>query len=316
MISSTARPRLSFCVMPAPGTESASATAEGTSKAIVARNSRPDCRRAPARLNSCTWCFSPPSRKDAPSINNVLVTIAPTIEALTSVYSPACNAASAMTSSVRFPNVALSSPPAASPVLAATASVAWLSNAASGTMASTDKTNSVVCASGLSFAAANTTGTNVNSHSIGLRRISLSNGFIGDDLGSHSRGCSFFGLLPRCAGCGAGARGAACFAPVEARRHPERLDAQRHNQAGQHDPSKADNHREQPRHDMSGRQIAVTDGQTGHKGEIKRLIDVPPLDLPDQESGADHRHKNPGEDRPHHPNKPKELSEEEAPDLP
>src|SRR5579885_2836630 len=279
MISSTARPRLSFCVMPAPGTESASATAEGTSKAIVARNSRPDCRRAPARLNSCTWCFSPPSRKDAPSINNVLVTIAPTIEALTSVYSPACNAAS-------------------------------------GTMASTDKTNSVVCASGLSFAAANTTGTNVNSHSIGFRRISLSNGFIGDDLGSHSRGCSFFGLLPRCAGCGAGARGAACFAPVEARRHPERLDAQRHNQAGQHDPSKADNHREQPRHDMSGRQIAVTDGQTGHKGEIKRLIDVPPLDLPDQESGADHRHKNPGEDRPHHPNKPKELSEEEAPDLP
>ena len=55
-----------------------------------------------------------------------------------------------MTSSVRLPSVALSNPPAASPVLAATDSVAWLSSVASGTMASTDSTNSSVWASGRS----------------------------------------------------------------------------------------------------------------------------------------------------------------------
>ena len=75
-------------------------------------------------------------------MNSVLVTMAPAIDALTSMYSPARKAASAMTSSVRLPSVALSSPPTASPVLAATDSVAWLSSAASGTMASTDRTNS------------------------------------------------------------------------------------------------------------------------------------------------------------------------------
>ena len=63
-----------------------------------------------------------------------------------------------MTSSVRFPSVALSRPPTASPVLAATDSVAWLSSAARGTMARTDSTNSSVCASGLSAWAANTAG--------------------------------------------------------------------------------------------------------------------------------------------------------------
>ena len=57
-------------------------------------------------------------------MNNVLVTMAPAIDALTSMYWPARNAASAMTSSVKLPNVALSSPPTVSPVLAATDSVA------------------------------------------------------------------------------------------------------------------------------------------------------------------------------------------------
>ena len=66
-------------------------------------------------------------------MNSVLATIAPAIDAFTSMYSPARKAVSAMTSSVRFPNVALSRPPTASPVLAATDSVAWLSNPASGT---------------------------------------------------------------------------------------------------------------------------------------------------------------------------------------
>jgi len=53
-----------------------------------------------------------------------LVTMAPAMEPFTSAYSPARSAAVAMTSSVRFPSVALSSPPAASPVLSATDSVA------------------------------------------------------------------------------------------------------------------------------------------------------------------------------------------------
>ena len=83
--------------------------------------------RALMRLYSCTWYFSPPSRNDAPSMNSVLVTIAPAMEAFTSMYCPARRAVSAMTSSVRLPSVALSRPPTASPVLAATDSVAWLS---------------------------------------------------------------------------------------------------------------------------------------------------------------------------------------------
>jgi hypothetical protein len=45
-----------------------------------------------------------------------LVTIASTIDALTNIYFPACSAAIAMISSVRFPNVALNKPPIASPV--------------------------------------------------------------------------------------------------------------------------------------------------------------------------------------------------------
>jgi hypothetical protein len=46
------------------------------------------------------------------------------MEAFTSMYCPARRAVRAMTSSVRFPRVALRRPPTASPVLAATDSVA------------------------------------------------------------------------------------------------------------------------------------------------------------------------------------------------
>ena len=77
-------------------------------------------------------------------MNSVLVTIAPAMVAFTSVCCPARKAASAMTSSVRFPSVALSRPPTVSPVFAATDSVAWLRSAASGTMARTDSTKSSV----------------------------------------------------------------------------------------------------------------------------------------------------------------------------
>ena len=123
-MSKIARHKLNVCVKAAVCAESAPLTAEGTSNAIVARNNCTACSRALAGLNSCTWCLSPPSRNDAPSMNSVLVTIAPAMDAFTSMYWPARNAASAITSSVRFPSVALSRPPTASPVLAATDSVA------------------------------------------------------------------------------------------------------------------------------------------------------------------------------------------------
>jgi len=101
-------------------------------------------------------------------MNSVLVTMAPAMDAFTSTYCPALKAVSAMTSSVRFPSVALSRPPMASPVLAATDSVAWLSSAASGTMANTDSANNSVCASGSSAWAPKTAGTKTSSQSSGL----------------------------------------------------------------------------------------------------------------------------------------------------
>jgi hypothetical protein len=45
------------------------------------------------------------------------------------------------------------------------------------------------------------------------------------------------------------------------------------------------------------------------------VIDAPLLYVPDKKSGPDHREKNPGEDRPNDANEPKELYEEDAPDL-
>ena len=94
-MSSTARPTLSFWVNAAAAAESACATADGISSATVARKSRPACMRALTRLYSCTWCLSPPSRNDAPSMNSVLVTIAPAMDAFTSMYSPGAQARSA-----------------------------------------------------------------------------------------------------------------------------------------------------------------------------------------------------------------------------
>ena len=71
-----------------------------------------------------------------------------------------------------------------------------------------------------------------------------------------------------------------------------------------------------PRHNMSRRQIAVTDGQTGYKSKIKSVIEAPLLYVPDQKSGPDHRQKNPGYDRPDNTKQPKELDEEDAPECP
>jgi hypothetical protein len=67
---------------------------------------------------------------------------------------------------------------------------------------------------------------------------------------------------------------------------------------------------------MSRRQIAVTDCETGHKGEIKSVFDAPPLYVSDQKSGSDHCEENPGQHRPDHVKQPKELYEEDAPALP
>jgi len=60
--------KLSCCAKSAVWAASAplSAAAEGTSNAIVARNNSTAWSRVLARLNSCTWCSSPPSRNDAP----------------------------------------------------------------------------------------------------------------------------------------------------------------------------------------------------------------------------------------------------------
>ena len=107
-------------------------------------------------------------------MNSEFVTIAPAIDAFTSMYSPAPSAASAITSSVRLPSVAFSSPPIVSPVLAATDSVAMLSSAASGTIARIERKKSAVCASGRSRSAASTIGTKTSSQSSGVRRIAAS----------------------------------------------------------------------------------------------------------------------------------------------
>ena len=119
-------------------------------------------------------------------MNSVLVTMAPAIEALTSRYSPARSAVSAITSSVRLPSVALSSPPTVSPVLAATDSVAWLSSAASGTMASTDSTNSSVWAWVRADGRRRTIGTNTSSQRTGVRRSRMITAAIGALLRKHT----------------------------------------------------------------------------------------------------------------------------------
>src|SRR5215472_1737027 len=100
------------------------------------------------------------------------------MDALTSMYWPEFRAAIAMTSSVKLPSVALSSPPTASPVFTATDSVARLNIAASGMMAQTERTNSNVCDSGLIRWNTNRIGTNTSIQSSGLWAISFSSCFM------------------------------------------------------------------------------------------------------------------------------------------
>ena len=80
---------LTFCAVVSAPAISRPAIAAGEIRAMVAINNSAEYSLAPNRLNSWTWCRSPPSRNDAPSMNRVLVTIAPAIDALTSMYCPA-----------------------------------------------------------------------------------------------------------------------------------------------------------------------------------------------------------------------------------
>ena len=79
-------PRLNVWVNADDEARPGSPTVDGISSAMVARKRRLACRRAPTRLNSCTWCLRPPRRNDAPSMNRLLVTIAPATDAFTSMY--------------------------------------------------------------------------------------------------------------------------------------------------------------------------------------------------------------------------------------
>src|SRR5262245_7902703 len=154
-------------------------SADGIRSAIVARKSIAVWSRAPAGLNSWTCLRSPPRRNDPPSMKSELLTIAPATDARTRSVMPARSAVIAITSSVRFPNVALRRPPTASPVFAATLSVARLRSPARGTIAATDRKKTSVCAPGLACSTASAIGTNTISASSGWCRRSARTAFIG-----------------------------------------------------------------------------------------------------------------------------------------
>jgi hypothetical protein len=98
--------------------------------------------------------------------------------------------------------------------------------------------------------------------------------------------------------------------------HLQRLHANRRNESRQDNAGKTDRYREQPRHDMLRRKIAVTYGKTGHEGEIKRFTDPPALNASDEKSESSHGEKNPGENRPYHAKLLHKCKEEGAPHLP
>ena len=174
---------------------------------------------------------------------------------------------------------------------------------------------SSVCASGLTCLATNTMGTKAHSQSTGLRRISLSKGFIGYDLSSHGRGILPLSPSVLSVLLSRSSAGGRSFCSIAGCRS-ECLHANRRDEAGKHDTGKANHHRKEPRHNMSRRQIAVTDGETGYKSKIKSVLDAPLLYVPDEKSGPDHREKNPGQHRPDDAKQSKELYEEDAPVVP
>ena len=87
-------------------------------------------------LKACSPQRNPPTKSDRPRTSRRLPTIEPIKEALTTSKFPAAMSRTATINSVRFPNVALSSPPSCGPTRIASWSVARPISPASGTMAS------------------------------------------------------------------------------------------------------------------------------------------------------------------------------------
>src|SRR5260221_12512210 len=96
-MSNTASPTLNLFVNAPPVVESASATADGTRSAIVARKSSPARNRALTRLLSCVWYLRPPRRHDAPSMNTRLGRTAPPLDRLHRLVRPPRKAPRRMT---------------------------------------------------------------------------------------------------------------------------------------------------------------------------------------------------------------------------
>jgi hypothetical protein len=99
---------------------------------MTASRSIEDCAFAAVRLKVCFSRPTPPTRGAAPSTSRMLPTIEPTIEALTTSWSPSRRAKKAMISSGALPKVTFRKPPTPGPVRAASCSVASPITAAVG----------------------------------------------------------------------------------------------------------------------------------------------------------------------------------------
>ena len=87
----------------------------GKISATSASSSIADCACAAVALKVCLSRFQPPTSIDAPSTSRMLPMIEPTIDALTTSWSPSSSAKKAMISSGALPNVTFSSPPMPGP---------------------------------------------------------------------------------------------------------------------------------------------------------------------------------------------------------
>ena len=161
---------------PSPSTVGPAATskAAGRINAIAASVSIVAWVPAPAGLKCCSGYRIPPASMAAPSTSRILPIMQPAIDASTTSWSPARNAARAIMSSAALPNVALSSPPTPSPMRSARCSVARPIQAASGTIARAEVMKTRRYRSGASSSCPIATGINNKSQFIimDLRRPS------------------------------------------------------------------------------------------------------------------------------------------------
>jgi len=128
-----------------------------------------------ALLNYCAWCLSRQQERCA-SMNSVLVTIAPAMDAFTSMYSPARSAVRAMTSSSGFPSVAVEQTPTAS--RSCRDELRSVAQQALRRHDSEDGKQKSRAAIRSGNAQLRHYGTNTSSHSSGLRRISFRSRFM------------------------------------------------------------------------------------------------------------------------------------------